>query len=730
MTANGRAAAEPAPGRYRFDGFVVDVAAHTLTRDGVAVTVEPKAFAVLAVLLVRAGELVGRDELLDAVWGHRHVTPGVLTRVIAQLRHALGDDAHHPRYIQTQHALGYRFVGTLQTEQPARAAAPIATRAAEPVAVADGPSASVPAALPSPRRRGGEPPARMRPRARRSVRLAALVLALPALLLVWNARQPPATPTVAPSVAVLPFTPIGRDEADRYFAEGLAAEMHDALAGVPGLKVAAWLPATAGRADPRALGQRLGVAAVLDASVQREGQRVRIRARLTDTATGFTLWSRRYDRELGDVFATQSEIAREVASALVGVLPDAGEGLRRRLAPTRDVAAFDAYLRGLHALASGGDRPAAGVYFRRALAQDAGFARAQAGLCRVEAWRFETQRNAAAFDGARLACRTAENMDPGIPDVQLALGDLYRVRGDLDRAAEQYRRIVEDPAQRASALVGLAKVEAARGRPDAALALFRQALRASPSDARIHAEMGYRLYLANRLDEAVAALKRATELRPDSAEHWGLLGALLLTAGSNEAAMRALERAAAIEPDAGVLSNLGTLKYQGGDYAGAAALYRRAARLSPGNHQLLGNLGDALLADPATAAQARDAFREAAELAQRYVELKPEDAKALAALGWYRANLGQREAAVALARRAEALGGEPAEVAFYNAETFALLGDRDAARARLQAARAAGLAETRLTTHPLFARAGLLERPPAAVRGADLTAGLHQEKTP
>ncbi|MCZ3115072.1 hypothetical protein NYZ21_21780, partial [Acinetobacter baumannii] len=85
------------------------------------------------------------------------------------------------------------------------------------------------------------------------------------------------------------------------------------------------------------------------------------------------------------------------------------------------------------------------------------------------------------------------------------------------------------------------------------------------------------------------------------------------------------------------------------------------------------------------------------ELAQRYVELKPEDAKALAALGWYRANLGQREAAVALARRAEALGGEPAEVAFYNAETFALLGDRDAERARLQAARAAGLAETRLT---------------------------------
>src|SRR5688572_7234970 len=102
--------------RFRFDDIEVDVGAHTLVRGGQPQSLEPKAFAVLVELLRHAGEMVGRDQLLDAVWGHRHVTPGVLTRAIALLRTALDDDPHHPRYIRTQHALGYRFVGELRPE--------------------------------------------------------------------------------------------------------------------------------------------------------------------------------------------------------------------------------------------------------------------------------------------------------------------------------------------------------------------------------------------------------------------------------------------------------------------------------------------------------------------------------------------------------------------------------------------------------------------------------------
>ncbi|WP_109126231.1 winged helix-turn-helix domain-containing protein [Dyella sp. C11] len=96
---------------YQCDDIVIDPRAHRLERGGMAISVEPKAYAVLMVLLQQAGEVVGKDALLDAAWGHRHVTPGVLTRVISQLRHALGDCAAQPHYIATVHSLGYRFIG-------------------------------------------------------------------------------------------------------------------------------------------------------------------------------------------------------------------------------------------------------------------------------------------------------------------------------------------------------------------------------------------------------------------------------------------------------------------------------------------------------------------------------------------------------------------------------------------------------------------------------------------
>src|SRR5688572_30624477 len=141
MEAPGQAGSTRNGGEgYRFGPLVVDTTAYTLTRDGEPQALEPKAFAVLLHLLSHAGELVRHEDLLDAVWGHRHVTAGVLTRAIAQLRHVLEDDSHRPHYIQTQHALGYRFIGELKSAPPrdeARAQAAGAP-AAEPADVAAG----------------------------------------------------------------------------------------------------------------------------------------------------------------------------------------------------------------------------------------------------------------------------------------------------------------------------------------------------------------------------------------------------------------------------------------------------------------------------------------------------------------------------------------------------------------------------------------------------------------
>lgn len=126
----GKVMAHPQPDSgwiYQCDDIVVEPRSHRLERAGVALSVEPKAFAVLVVLLQQAGEVVGKEELLDAAWGHRHVTPGVLTRVISQLRHSLGDRAGSPRYIATVHTLGYRFIGEVH-----RTAVPPASDAGTP----------------------------------------------------------------------------------------------------------------------------------------------------------------------------------------------------------------------------------------------------------------------------------------------------------------------------------------------------------------------------------------------------------------------------------------------------------------------------------------------------------------------------------------------------------------------------------------------------------------------
>src|SRR5690606_3970199 len=422
-------------GHYRFGDIVVDAPAHTLERAGALQQIEPKAFAVLLALLRRPGELVERDDLLYEVCGHRHVTPGVLTRAIAQLRHAPDDDSHNPRYIRTQHALGYRFIGTLETGAgPAdTAAGPVSGGEADPlpalpqperepdrwaeqqpgpepepepeaepghelpdpaaggldavpegrapVAVADG-EPEVPA-TPAP----ASPHRRLRGR-RWLAAAAALVLALAAAW--WLQGRAPDVPRAAEaSIAVLPFTTLSDDPGDRYFAEGLAVEMHEALSGVPGIKVAARTsPGVRPEGDgPGAieLGRKLGVATLLDASIRREGTRVRVNARLSDTRSGYTLWTHSYDRELSDVFDVQSEIADGVVQSLLGVIPRP-DRLARRLVPTRNVAAYDAYLRGLDRLRGSEkdvDLDTAVGFFNQALSADSGFARAQAGICRA-----------------------------------------------------------------------------------------------------------------------------------------------------------------------------------------------------------------------------------------------------------------------------------------------------------------------------------------------------------
>lgn len=729
---------------FHFDDIVVDPAAHTLLRAGVPQPVEPKAFAVLLALLQHPGELIGRDDLLDLVWGHRHVTPGVLTRVIAQLRHALGDDPQQPRYIQTRHALGYSFIGKLHDE--ADSATP-PTPAAGRTGVDELPATELqvaPPELPAIQREQVRPPRQERAdpesswsvpestpthgqdsdrrwRRRRWLALAAL---LSCALVTWVVLQrvTPA-PRTAASIAVMPFTSLSGHPGDEYFAEGLAEEMRDALAGVKGLKVAAPVSAdmkNAG-ADAKALGARLGVATILDASVRREGPRIRITAHLSDTATGFTLWSHTYDRELSGIFATQSEIAGEVVHALLGAIPGESDALAKRLTPTHNEAAFDIYLQGLnllHQAPSADTADKAIERFGQALKQDSGFAKAQAGICRAEVWRLESKHSAEAFDNAKLACQHAAQMDPTLPEVDLAMGDLYRVAGDSEQALQSFRRSARAPSLQVSAHIGAAQVYAARGQQDLAVKEFQQALQLSPGDPGVLAQLGYQQYLDGNVPQAVASFREAVKLRPGDAYLWGDLGSLYMEAGNNADAEQALLHSIAIEPAAVTLVNLGLLKYQAGDYAAAVALERQAVALDPQDYTHWDNLGVALRADPqASVADVQKAYEQAAVRAEAYLKVEPNDARAVASLGLYRAVLGDTTSARMLVKRSESLPGQPGAVAVVNAETLALLGDIEPARQRLARARAGGIPETVIASNLTFRRLGLLSPPGTTGKG-------------
>ena len=303
-----------------FDDVEIDVAGRRLLRAGTPVPLEPKAFDVLVLLVSAPGQAFGRDRILDAVWGHRHVTPGVLNRVMTLLRHALGEDAQRPRYLRTLHGVGYRF----DLPPPDTAPALPETRPPDPGATEPIPPVPTRAPTPTP------PTARHSRRAPGWRRTAAGVAGLAILSAAgwWALDRDPAnapatsatTPlAVAPTLIVMPLQPIGGGAADRDIAAGLSDELISALARIDGLHVIAREStglAIAESTDISALVPRLGISHALEGSLRQSGQTLRMHLRLTDAATGRTLWAQDYDRGVADVLVLEREIAAAVAGSL------------------------------------------------------------------------------------------------------------------------------------------------------------------------------------------------------------------------------------------------------------------------------------------------------------------------------------------------------------------------------------------------------------------------------
>ena len=333
----------PDPSCLSFDDVTIDFLGHRLTRAGSAQPLEPKAFAVLALLAQAPGRVFSRDEILDAVWGHRHVTPGVLNRVMTLLRHALGEDAHAPRYLHTVHGVGYRFD------------LPEETRVAADVQPPDPESTPTPEAVLAPAVPGGTRRRHARPRARQ------LAWILPLLALLgfagwkgWPRDAPPAsTPRAAastaattPTLVVVPLKAISTDSGTRILAEGLSEELICSLSRIEGLRLIAH--DSTRRLDASPVDNRataLGITHALEGNLQQSGEQLRVRLRMMEAGTGRLLWTREFDRDASETLSLQRDIADAVANSLTLKLglavPDArggDAGYQRRFMDARVLA--------------------------------------------------------------------------------------------------------------------------------------------------------------------------------------------------------------------------------------------------------------------------------------------------------------------------------------------------------------------------------------------------------
>jgi TolB-like protein/DNA-binding winged helix-turn-helix (wHTH) protein/Flp pilus assembly protein TadD len=525
-------AAEPQPARVlRFGVFEADLGNRQFFRNGVSVSLTGQPFEILALLLEHPGQLVTREQLRTRLWPSGTVVEfdHSIAAAITKLREVLGDDAQNPRFIATVPRHGYRFIA------PVSSTAPTPT---ETLLIRTHPP-ELPVSAQAMRRRG-------RRLYRALIALFTVVAVATALIFVakfWISKHAPASPPAAsavPSIAVLPFTDMSEAKDQEYFADGLAEEFIDLLAKTPGLDVIARTSSFSfkGKADdiPTIAG-KLKVANILEGSVRRSGNRVRISTQLVRAADGHHLWSETYDREMKDIFTVQDEIAAAVVRALklkltAGQEPSRDEAAKIELGGTRNPDAFDAYLRGSKAYDLGqgaSGYQAAIAAYTEAIRLDPNYALAFAGRSRVLSYYAAGYVSESAlrefYDKAQADARQALKLAPELAEGHLALAN-YLHRGLLDfaGASDEYERAMRLAPGSAQILAEGGNFAAIMGRFDTGLSAGRRAVVLDPLSPRRRALLGEALYVARRYDEAVAAYGEVISLEPEFKSAYGFRG--------------------------------------------------------------------------------------------------------------------------------------------------------------------------------------------------------------
>lgn len=511
-----------------------------LARDGRVTKLDPRAMRLLIFLAERPGAILAVHDLLDGVWGQAVVTPHSVYEAIAALRHALGDDPNRPTYIETLPRRGYRLVAPVipppgRQEQVISASASISVK---PTILAAATVAGRSRLLFAGNRRA-------------AAIAAALVVAASASALTWvlidrRIQKTAARPSPERSIAVLPFDDLSERHDQEFFADGVADDVLDQLVKVPALRVIARTSSFQFRGqgrDLRAISAKLGVDFIVEGSVRRSNDDIRVTAQLLRAADASHVWSQTYDRKVADVLQLQSQIAYGIARALDLTVTDANAMTRASL-PHAD--AYQIYLKGRQAVdrydRAGLEEGAAD--FEQALRVEPTFAPAAMWL----AWTLTRQaqygyKAPATIEDGRRAAERAVRLDPSLAMAHATLASIH-ITYDWDWAAADREldiALALEPRNVWPVLVASQK-SAILGRWDEAVRYSEEAIALSPLEPGIWEGLGYRLLWSGRLDEAEVTIQKALNMRPSIDSAHSTLGVIYLLRGRLEAARAEFER--------------------------------------------------------------------------------------------------------------------------------------------------------------------------------------------
>lgn len=465
--------------RYRIGELIFDPNNRSFERDGNVTTLPKLSFKLLLALVRHAPDTVDFDHLYEEVWGQSVVSPETLTQRVKLLRDAIGDDHLNPEYVETRRGHGYRLIPTVE---------PLDRMAPEPIK----------------RNRLVFP----------SIGLAVIVLGLLISLIAGRMEESHETPQ---TIAVLPFVNVGADPEQEYFSDGLADELLNLLTKVPGLQVAARTSSFSfrgGKTDIPTIAEQLRVSHVLEGSVRKDGNDIRVSLQLVKADDGYNLWSATYDRTLDDVFTLQSEIAASVVEALQITLFGKPPSVQQTSSEV-----YNLYLKARYFdnLKGKENWEKAVSNYQQALSIDPDFAPAWAGLSIT--YRYQANVHMRDFDeGMALAREAVQNALALDEDLAIAWSNLGQIElldtWDWTAANKAIHKALQLAPSNAEVLNHAAGLAVATGRLDDAISFLKGSVALDPLNQSSHNSLGLAFMNSGRLDEAEAVFRQLLELNP------------------------------------------------------------------------------------------------------------------------------------------------------------------------------------------------------------------------